>query len=142
MTSQQGNSEPASQVEHNIHIALLAVWLPQKGWLRASIFRRREPCSSASPFAGKIASKPRNSFNFDLACLLPAAQLSSEKAPTARECDLRSEREGDQKSCSKRGRHGKTAKVATLSCINRRQTNTARPESWFYTGLPSCIDRM
>jgi len=116
MTSQQGNSEPASQVEHNIHIALLAVWLPQKGWLRASIFRRREPCSSASPFAGKIASKPRNRFNFDLACLLPAAQLSSEKAPTAREPeDNRSERVGDKKSCSKRGKHGKAAKVAMLS---------------------------
>ena len=99
MTSQQGNSEPASQVEHNIHIALLAVWLPQKGWLLPAFSGGESPAPPPPLLPPEAASQPRNSLNFDLAGWLPAAQLSSDKAPTAREPeDNRSERERETKS--------------------------------------------
>ena len=116
MTSQQGYSEPASQIEHSIHIALLAVWLPQKGWLSPAFSGGENPAPPPLLLPPEVASQPRNSLNFDLACLLPAAQLSNEKAPTAKESEENgSEREGDKTSCSKRGKHGKAAKVAMLS---------------------------
>jgi hypothetical protein len=94
MASQQVSSEPASQIEHCIHIALLAVWLPQKGWLLPAFSGGESPAPPPLPLSPEVASKLRNSLNFDLACWLPAAQLSSEKAQTARESeDNRSERE-------------------------------------------------